>query len=316
MGVATGFRYVFGPVASRRLGRSLGVDIVPAKVCTLDCVYCEVGRTTTKTIDRRPYVPVEDVLAEVQTRIDQGVEVDFITIAGSGEPTLHSQLGRIIDRIKQISTARVALITNGTLFGRPDVRKDAAKADLVLPTLDAADQPTFEAVHRPHSQVTVEGVVEGLEAFRSEYKGPIWLEVFLVGDANTSEAHIQRLKGLISRVRPDKIQLNTAVRPTADPFVRRPSSTQLQDIAIQIGGNCEVIAEDPRLAGPPGSGLRDQDLMTLLSRRPSTLEQLCSDLGVAPDQVVPHLEVLVQTRRILAEADGGQVIYKAPPRPR
>ncbi len=306
---------MFGPVASRRLGRSLGVDIIPAKVCTLDCVYCEVGRTTAKTIDRRPYVPVEAVLAEVEARLGQGVEADFITIAGSGEPTLHSQLGQIIDRIKQVSRTPVALITNGTLFHRQDVRQDAAKADLVIPTLDAADQPTFEAIHRPHCRLTLAGVVEGLEAFRSEYKGPIWLEVFLVADANTSESHIRSLQALIARIKPDKIQLNTAVRPTADPCVRRPSSAQLQTIAIQLGRNCEVIAEDSRQAGLPGSGPGVQDLMAVLSRRPCTLEQLCSDLGVASDQVATHLEVLVQTRRILAEVQAGQVIYRTPPRP-
>ena len=305
-------RYVFGPVASRRLGRSLGVDVVPAKVCTLDCVYCEIGRTTTKTVERRPYVPIEEVLAEVQARLDQGVQADTITITGSGEPTLNSQLGQIIDRIKGISAIPVALITNGTLFCRQDVRYDAARADLVMPTLDAADQSTFEAIHRPHSEITIETVVEGLVAFRSQYKGPIWLEVFLIADVNTSDDHIQRLKTLIARVRPDKVQINTAVRPTADPDVRRPSAAQLRAIALRIGPQCEVIADAPRLPGTPDSGVRPQDILALLRRRPCTLSQLCSGLGVTPDEVAPHVEVLVQTRRIIAEVDEGEVVYRTP----
>lgn len=215
-------RYVFGPVASRRLGRSLGVDIAPAKVCTLDCIYCEVRRTTVKTVDRRPYVPMEAVLTELEAHLHRGVQPDYITITGSGEPTLNSQLGQIIDRIRRLTPVPVALITNGTLLHRQDVRDEAAKADVVMPTLDAADQPTFEAIHRPHHDITVGGLVEGLVAFH-QYRGLIWLEVFLVDGINTSPDHIHRLKTLIAKVRPDKVQLNTAARPTADPDVPRPT---------------------------------------------------------------------------------------------
>jgi wyosine [tRNA(Phe)-imidazoG37] synthetase (radical SAM superfamily) len=302
--------YVFGPVASRRLGRSLGIDIAPAKVCTLDCIYCEVGRTTLRTIERRPYVPMEEVLSELKTRLHQGILPDYITITGSGEPTLNSQLGQIIDRIKAFSTIPVALISNGTLLYRQDVRDEAAKADLVMPTFDAADQSTFEAIHRPHPDITIERLVEGLVAFRAQYHGPLWLEVFLIEGVNTSEGHVQRLKVMIERIRPDKVQLNTAVRPTADPDVTRPSLSQLQAIAEELGPHCEIIADYSRLSATGRTAITTQDLLTLLRRRPCTLDDLCAGLGVTRDQAALHVKALVQTQQILMEVREGLTFYK------
>jgi wyosine [tRNA(Phe)-imidazoG37] synthetase (radical SAM superfamily) len=302
-------KHVFGPVASRRLGRSLGVDIAPSKVCTLDCIYCEVGRTTLRTIERRPYVQMEEVLAELKTRLDQGIQPDYITITGSGEPTLNSQMGQIIDRIKAFSPIPIALITNGTLLYRQDVRDEAAKADLVMPTFDAADQATLEAIHRPHADITVESYFGGLVAFREQYPGPIWLEVFLIEGVNTSAGHVQRLKALIERIRPDKVQLNTAVRPTADPDVPRPSLSILQAIAEEMGPRCEIIADYSKLpaCGPP---LKTQDLISLLQHRPCTLDDLCAGLGVTRDQATLQVEAGVRTQQILTEVKDGVTFYK------
>lgn len=302
--------HVFGPVASRRLGRSLGVDMAPAKVCTLDCTYCEVGRTTLKTIERKPYVPLEEVLAELQGRLSEGIRPDYITITGSGEPTLNSQLGQLIDRIKQISTIPVALITNGTLFFRQDVRDEAAKADLVMPSLDAADPGTFEAINRPHADITVENLVEGLSAFRAQYGGPIWLEVFLIEQVNTSAEHIQRLKDLIGRIKPDKVQLNTAVRPTADPGVRRPPYQRLEAIAQELGPQCDIIADYSRLPAVACPSVRPEDIVALLRRRPCTRDDLCAGLAIGRDQLAPYLDALVQSRHIVTEVRDGVAFYK------
>jgi len=149
-------KYIFGPVASRRLGLSLGVDIVPAKVCSLDCIYCQVGRTTKKTVKRREYVPIRKVLAELKARLDKGLRADYITISGSGEPTLNSKIGVLIDRIKKITDIPVAIMTNGTLLYMADVRRDCRKADVVLPSLDAADEETFEKINRPNRNISIE----------------------------------------------------------------------------------------------------------------------------------------------------------------
>jgi wyosine [tRNA(Phe)-imidazoG37] synthetase (radical SAM superfamily) len=287
------------------------VDIVPAKVCTLDCVYCEVGRTTLRTIDRRAYVPMEEVLSEVRACLAQGVKPDCITITGSGEPTLSSDLGAIIDEIRGFSKIPVALITNGTLFYRQDVRDEASGAALVMPTLDAADAATFEAIHRPHPAITVDRVVEGLAAFRHQYKGQIWLEVFLVAGVNTSSGHIQRLKALIARVRPDKVQLNTAVRPTADPDVPRPTYAELQAIAKEIGPSCEIIADYSRLADHGDAPVTAHAVLALLRRRPCTVDDLAAGLRISRDQAASHLDSQIRLGAVSTEIRDGLTFYKA-----
>jgi wyosine [tRNA(Phe)-imidazoG37] synthetase (radical SAM superfamily) len=183
--------HIYGPVPSRRLGRSLGVDIVPAKICTLDCVYCQIGRTTEKSTVRRAFFDVRAVLGELKSRLAGGVDADYITIGGSGEPTLNAQLGLLIDGIRQITDIPVAIITNGTLLYRADVRADCAKADVVIPSLDAADAEAFQAVNRPAPDISIEKLVLGLVQFREEFAGQIWLEVFLVEGVNTGPEQIE-----------------------------------------------------------------------------------------------------------------------------
>ena len=170
---------------SRRLGRSLGVDIVPRKVCTLDCVYCQVGRSTEITVERKEYVAIEPVISELKSRIAKGLQADFITISGSGEPTLNSRLGDLIGEIKKITNIPIAVLTNGTLFFDASVRADCAKADVVLPSLDAGDEATFQKINRPHKDISIEKLISGLCQFRREYKGQIWLEVFFIEGINT-----------------------------------------------------------------------------------------------------------------------------------
>jgi len=163
--------YVYGPVPSRRLGLSLGVDIVPPKICTLDCIYCQIGRTTQKSTERRDFLDIALVLAELRDRLAEGVVADYITIGGSGEPTLNSRLGELIDGIREMTRIPIAVLTNGTLLYRPDVRADCAKADVVLPSLDAGDATVFNKVNRPAPDISIEKLVGGLRQFREEYSG-------------------------------------------------------------------------------------------------------------------------------------------------
>ena len=172
--------YIYGPVPSRRLGLSLGIDIVPSKICTLDCVYCQIGRTTEKSTVRRGFFDLPAVLDELKVRLAEGGSIDYITIGGSGEPTLNSQLGALIDGIRSLTAIPVAIITNGTLLYRPDVRAECGKANLVIPSLDAGDATTFGAVNRPAPDINIEKLVSGLALFREEFSGQIWLEVFLI----------------------------------------------------------------------------------------------------------------------------------------
>jgi wyosine [tRNA(Phe)-imidazoG37] synthetase (radical SAM superfamily) len=241
--VADKRKYLYGPVPSRRLGLSCGIDIVPLKICTLDCIYCQLGSTKQTTTERKVYLPVKPVLAELQEALSEGLEADYITLAGSGEPTLNSQLGELIDGIKKLTNIPVAILTNGTLLYRKDVRTDCAKADVVMPSLDAGDEKTFQRINRPDGVISIEKLISGLCAFRKEFSGRIWLEIFIVDGINTDAEKIANIEKAIELINPDKVHLNTAVRPTADPDIKRLSAEKLQEIASRFGPKCEVVAD-------------------------------------------------------------------------
>ncbi|MGC9054862.1 MAG: radical SAM protein, partial [Candidatus Hydrogenedens sp.] len=183
--------HVFGPVYSRRLSKSLGIDLVPFKTCTQDCVYCQLGPTTCKLLERASFCNVGEVISELRLKLET-VSPNFITIAGSGEPTLCKELGTVISEIKKITPIPLAVLTNGSLLYQSDVRKDLIQADIVCPSLDAGDDYTFQKVNRPIPTIDFETFLNGLIQFRSEYSGKIWLEVLLVrGITDTQEEVIK-----------------------------------------------------------------------------------------------------------------------------
>jgi wyosine [tRNA(Phe)-imidazoG37] synthetase (radical SAM superfamily) len=308
-------RYIYGPVPSRRLGLSLGIDIVPMKVCTLDCIYCQLGRTTEKSTVRREFVDIDTVVAEVERRLAEGVQTDYITIGGSGEPTLNSRLGDLIDRLHGMTDIPVAVLTNGTLFYREDVRTECAKADVVIPSLDAGDAAAFEAVNRPARDINIEKLVSGLSTFRDEFAGQIWLEVFIVPGVNTSHEQIEKMKDLVARIRPDKVQLNTAVRPPAEKSVEPASHETLVAIAREMGGDCEVIADVP--VGCCDRQVKEvaADVLSMLKRRPCTVDDLCTGLGITTEGAVRQLNDLRSQGLIVAEPRGDAVYFRAHSKP-
>jgi wyosine [tRNA(Phe)-imidazoG37] synthetase (radical SAM superfamily) len=181
------FRNLYGPVPSRRLGRSLGIDLVPSKICTYDCVYCQIGRATVKTLLRKEHIPKEDVLDEVKAfLLEKDSSFDHFSLSGSGEPTLHSEIRFIIEGIKALSSVPVAVITNGSLLYDEKVREDLLQADIVLPSLDAVSYEVFMKINRPHPAISAEKVIEGMVAFRKTYKGKIWLEILFCKGVNDS----------------------------------------------------------------------------------------------------------------------------------
>jgi len=300
--------YTYGPVPSRRLGLSLGVDIVPPKICTLDCVYCQLGRTTRSSTTRGDFVDVEAVLAEIEGKLQAGLKTDYITVGGSGEPTLNSRLGDLIDGIRRLTDVPIAVLTNGTLFYREDVRAECAKADVVAPSLDAGDAATFEAVNRPNRDITIEKLVSGLEQFRQEFGGQIWLEVFLIAGVNTDADEIEKIKGLIQRIRPDKVHLNTAVRPPAERDVRPVSREILDKIARQIGGHCAVIGEAPGGLSGRHEMRAEADVISVLKRRPCSLGDICSGLGMSRNEAVKHVARLLE-KGIATSDRQGDITY-------
>ena len=304
-------KYLFGPVPSRRLGLSLGVDVVPFKVCTIDCIYCQIGRTTEKTIERKEYVSCDAILTELQERLAGGVEADFITISGSGEPTLNSALGAIIEGIKKITTISVAVLTNGTLFTDSSVRSDCAKADVVLPSLDAADDATFQRINRPHGNLDLERIIKSLCSFRAEYSGKIWLEVFLAEGFNTDDEQISKIKEAIGRIKPDKVQLNTAVRPTAQSGIKRIDAAKLDQIAEKLGANCQVVADFSREVCSQWETVSSEQVLSMLKRRPCSLEDICAGLAMGHNEVLKHLGHLQQKGVVDSERKDGIVFFKA-----
>ncbi len=302
--------YTYGPVPSRRLGLSLGVDIVPAKICTLDCTYCQVGRTARKSLVRQDFIDIGAVLSELQVKIKAGLQADYITIGGSGEPTLNSRLGDLIDGIRRLTNIPVAILTNGTLLYREDVRAECAKADVVCPTLDAADTAVFEAIHRPTPGITIEKLVSGLEQFRREFRGKIWLEVFLVAGVNTDAAQIENVKALIRRIRPDKVHLNTAVRPPAEPDVRAVSAEMMDAIARQIGGNCEVIGAPPAGRERRYTKRVEADILSVLKRRPCSVQDICTGLAMEREEVLKLVTHLQDLGAIASEQRGDTTYFQ------
>lgn len=308
-------KYIFGPVPSRRLGLSLGVDAVPRKVCTLDCVYCQVGRTTDKRTERGDFVPVDKVLAELAEALRDGPRPDYVTISGSGEPTLNVRLGEIIDRIRGATDIPVAILTNGTLLEDPDVRRDCARADLVVPSLDAGDEETFQRINRPAAGLTLGGLVEGLAAFRREFTGQLWLEVFLVAGVNDDDASVGRMRPLIERIHPDRVQLNTATRPTAEAEVAAVPPERLAAIAAQLGPRAEVVASF-RVHETPAAARADADqVLAMIRRRPVTAEDIAAGLAAHPNEVAKVLGHLMESGRVVRTDRDGQAYYEAAEKP-
>jgi wyosine [tRNA(Phe)-imidazoG37] synthetase (radical SAM superfamily) len=254
---------------------------------------------------------VEAVLAELKKALAEGIEADYISISGAGEPTLNAHLGKIIDGIKKITDIPVAILTNGTLLYMPDVRADCAKANVVLPSLDAGDEQTFQRINRPHNDISIEKLIEGLITFRNEFAGQIWLEVFLVEDLNTDIEQITKIKNAMDRICPDKIQLNTAVRPTAETDIKRPSAEKLRAIAAQLGQKCEVVADFQLRHRSKHIESRVEDVLSMLKRRPCSLNDICSSLGIRRNEALKYISQLQHLKVIGSEQQNGITFFKA-----
>jgi len=298
--------YVYGPVPSRRLGRSLGVDLVPFKTCSYDCIYCQLGRTTAHTCERKEWFPVEDILEDVAAALDSSP--DYITLSGSGEPTLHSGLSGIISGIKALTDIPVAIITNGSLLWRPDVRRSLQGVDLVVPSLDAADETLWRRVNRPERSLDFERMVEGLVEARRELCAEYWLEVLLCAGITDTPEHVERLKGGIDRIAPGKVHLNTVVRPGAESSARPIAAERMHEIAAELSGLVDVVAD---FQAPPSEKGRVQarQILALLERRPCTLQDVAAGLAVHPNEALKVLDALLSEGRITKEPRGSKTFY-------
>ncbi|MFO7838104.1 MAG: radical SAM protein [Desulfosalsimonadaceae bacterium] len=301
---------VYGPVPSRRLGRSLGVDLVPYKICSYDCIYCQIGRTPKPTSERNPWVPAEKAVSAVLQKLDTGIAADYITLGGSGEPTLNSEIGKIIRQLKEAVQTPVTVLTNGSLLMLPEVREEVAAADVVLPSFDACTEEMFQKINRPCPEIRFQEMAGGLAEFRREYEGSIWLEIFLVEGLNTSDAAVETFCAWLERIRPDKIHLNTAVRPTAESNVRRPSDDTLIRVRDKMGERAGIVVPyQGDVAGTGREGL-EKDLIDLLSRRPCTLSDIAGGLDTHQHEILKYLQPLVDSGEIEVVQSGEASYYQ------
>ncbi len=301
--------HVYGPVPSRRLGRSLGIDLAPLKTCTYDCLYCHLGKTTNKTIKRHQWPPLEEVLAELKAHLSS--EPDTITISGSGEPTLHSGIGNLIKAVKAMTAVPVAVLTNSALLWLRDVRESLCSADLVMPSLDAGEEYLFRQVNRPHRDISFHRMIDGLYEFRKAFSGQFWLEVMLLGGITGLSHPIEQIKEIVGWIAPDRIHLNTVVRPPSHPSAVPVSRELMESFAAAFGDKAQVIGDSRNLPRGGFSKSDPEEVLALVSRRPCTLEDLAAGLRLATREASRCLRELSAKGLIFSECHGERLYFKA-----
>ena len=238
-------KYLYGPVKSRRLGFSLGISITPYKTCDFDCIYCQLGKTNNLAIERKEYIKVSEIIDELKVWLENEKELtqglEYITLSGSGEPTLNIKIQELILEIRKLTPLKIALLTNASLLSDREVRQQIMGVDLIVPSLDAVTQALFVRVDRPHSNINVEDIINGLIALRREFRGKIWLEVMLIAGINDDIRHIRKLKEVIENINPDRVQLNSPARTTAEKGVLAVGKSKLKKIKEILGEKTEIF---------------------------------------------------------------------------
>lgn len=293
----SGYRYLFGPVPSRRLGISLGVDLLPSKTCTLDCIYCECGRTENLTLDIKEYVPVEKVKSELKDFLSLGPRIDFVTFSGSGEPTLHKQIGDLIRFLKcEYPDYLVAVLTNGTLLYDPEVRTRVLDADVVKVSLDAGSVENFIRINRPHKDLEISKIIDGLIGFRKIYSNQLWVEVFIVKGLNDNDIELKKIKDILKLVRPDRVHLNTLDRPGTETWIEPVEESFLTSVAGYLH-NAQVVHRPDAAGKISGKDLREYIISTV-KRRPCTAEDISRVLNINENDTKRHLDKLCENGEI------------------
>jgi len=301
---------LFGPVSSRRLGRSLGVELVPKKICSMDCLYCEVGKTTLLTLERAPYVPWDKIVEALKVAKELESIFDVLTLTGSGEPTLNIHFEEAVLLAKELIKKPVSVLTNSTLVNIPSVREALGQVDLVLASLDSARESSFRLVNRPVREVNLSEIIDGLKLLRDSMRGELWLEILLVKNVNDREEDLIALKRAIEYIQPHKVQLNTVVRPPAYSIARPLSFDELLKVRDFLGLPTEVITPRDISATPQVSPQSiEEDLMDYLARRPASLSEL--KLVFTEGNLLESLEKLTKEGKIQKITHQNELFFKA-----
>jgi wyosine [tRNA(Phe)-imidazoG37] synthetase (radical SAM superfamily) len=296
------YKHLFGPVHSRRLGISLGVDLVQFKTCSLNCIYCECGATTSLSLERKEYVPSSEIKAELHDYLETNPHLDYITFAGSGEPTLNTSIGKILKVIKtSYPSYKTALLTNGSLLYIPQVRQEILDFDLVLPSLDAVSEDVFRKMNAPHPDLSNAKIIEGLLSFSKEYKGILWVELFIVPGYNDTPDELLRLKNVLEAIAPTRVQLNSLDRPGTCNWVVPADRKRLEEIAAYfLPLPVEIISRPkrPDELGHKDVNVTEEQVLSLIKRRPSTIEDIAVSFGVTINEAHKAIVPLIENHRI------------------
>jgi len=306
------YKYIYGPVPSRRLGISLGIDPIPLKVCSFNCIYCEVARTTLLTTERKEYISSEKILLELKNFLKESNQhIDYITFSGSGEPTLNSKIGYMIKKIKKFANIPVAVLTNASLLYREDVRDELLNADLVKCTLDAAEEKYFKRINQPEQSLTIQRIINGIIKFSETYKGKLLIEVMLVRDVNDTEENYRALHKVLKKIKADKVQINTVVRPSAVGFARPLTDQELKFARKIIESNAEIIKPLDRKTNKAYRADLEEAIIDSIAIRPQTIDDLAKGLGAHRDEILKYIELLTGEEKIIEIDLRGEKFYKA-----
>ncbi len=300
--------YILGPVPSRRLGNSLGIDLIPPKTCTYNCVYCQIMiNTTNKTLKRKEWVPFDEVIKQMKDKLKY--KPDIITITGCGEPTLFSRLGELVDRLKSMTDIKIAVLTNGSLLWIPEVRKELINADIVMPNLDAGDEVTYQKVNRPHKDLSFERMVDGLISFRKVFLQQYWLEIFLLQGITANDDQIEKLLKITDRISPDRIQFNTVTKPTWKYCPRAVTKEKMEHYSKLFGDKAEIIVDYSKIDNEKDFPISKDDLIKFLKHRPCTLDDISKNFSLNRMEIIKLIDGLCSKENICSEKRNGELYY-------
>jgi len=309
-------KYVFGPVPSRRLGQSLGIDPIPLKTCNWNCVYCQLGRSKPMTNERKVFFPSVDILAEVEEALNahQPGEIDWVTFVGSGETTLHARIGELIRGVKALTTLPVAVITNGSLLYLPEMRAELAAADVVMPSFDAGNPELYRRINRPYPGLTYERLLEGLIAFRKEYHGRLWVEVMLIRDLNDDGPALKEIAAALKRIRPDEVHIIQPTRPPVEPWVQPPDEEGLLRAHAILGDVAKIIHPASGSFDLSGDESLVDAIIGIITRHPMREDELLRTLvRWTPGEISDTLKALADSGKAQVVERYGVRFWSASP---
>lgn len=303
---------VFGPVLSKRLGNSLGIDVIPHKTCSYNCIYCQLGSEENTITDLTNYYSVDEIIYELKEALLNNKNIDYITFTGSGEPTLYKDLKKLIYEIKQITDIPVCIITNGSLLYKQEMRSNLLLADLIIPSLDAGNEETFKLIDNPNKEIDFDKMVEGLIEFKKVFKGEYWLEIFLLKDINDNEDEIDDIIKIVKKIKPDRIQLITATRRVANEKAKALSDEELKKIKKYFNSKCDIEIDIPNISENHKGNTRiltEDDIVNFLIRQPDTAYIIAKSFNENERKIKELLDLLIKKNKVREEIVNGVISY-------